>query len=131
MWSARRMRWRVWLVAVLVCPVPYGGLEHGWVPVLWLAVMATLAGLVAVVEGGSTPTQIALVFAVQALLAAAVLWGLGAALVAGAERMLGPARARLAARGLLGLLVALSLCRVYRSPISHTAGWTTLAGLWR
>ena len=131
MWSARRMRWRVWLVAVLVCPVPYGGIEHGWVPVLWLGVMASLAGVVAIVEGGRTPLQIALVFAVQAGLAAGALWAASAALMWVAERTLGPARARVAARGLLGLLVALTLCRVYRSPISHTAGWTTLAGLWR
>jgi len=131
MWSARRMRWRVWLVAVLVCPVPYGGLEHGWVPVVWLATMAMLAGLVAVVEGGSTPMQIGLVFAVQAGLAAGALWVASAASIWVAEWTLGPGRARVAARGLLGLLVALTLCRVYRSPISHTAGWTTLAGLWR
>jgi hypothetical protein len=31
----------------------------------------------------------------------------------------------------LGVLVALTLCHVYRSPISHAPGWTTLAGLWR
>jgi hypothetical protein len=131
MWSARRMRWQVWVTALLVCPVPYGGIEHGWVPTLWLAAMATLSGLVALVEGGRGPVQIALVFAVQAALAAAVLWAASAALVLGAERALVPARARLATRALLGLLVALTLCPVYRSPISHTSGWTTLAGLWR
>ena len=131
MWSARRMRWRVWATALLVCPVPYGGLEHGWVPTLWLAAMAMLSGLVAVVEGGTNPVQIALVFAVQAVLAAAVLWAASAVLVAAAGRALAPARARLATRALLGVLVALTLCPVYRSPISHTAGWTTLAGLWR
>jgi hypothetical protein len=131
MWSARRMRWRVWLVALLVCPVPYGGIEHGWVPVVWLALMASLSALVAVVEGGHLPVQIAFVFGVQAGLAAAVLWGASAVLVGLAEWTLGPARARIATRGLLGLLVALTLCPVYRSPISHTVGWTTLAGLWR
>ena len=131
MWSARRMRWRVWATALLVCPVPYGGLEHGWVPTLWLAAMAMLSGLVAVVEGGTGPVQIALVFAVQAVLAAAVLWAASAVLVAAAGRALAPARARLATRALLGVLVALTLCPVYCSPISHTAGWTTLAGLWR
>jgi hypothetical protein len=131
MWSARRMRWRVWLVALVACPVPYGGLEHGWVPPLWLAAMATLAGLVAAIEGGLTPAQIALVFAVQAVLAAAVLWGLAALAVMAAERTLGPVRARLAGRCLLGALVALTLLPVYRSPISRTPGWTTLAGLWR
>ena len=131
MWSARRMRWRVWLVAVLVCPVPYGGIEHGWVPVLWLGLMALLAGLVAVAEGGRIPVQMALVFGVQAGLAAGVLWVASAVWVGLTEWALGPARARLATRGLLGLLVALTLCRFYRSPISHTAGWTTLAGLWR
>jgi hypothetical protein len=99
--------------------------------VLWLGVMALLAGLVAVVEGGPIPVQIALVFGVQGALAAGALWVASAFWVGLAEWALGPARARLAARGLLGLLVALTLCRVYRSPISHTAGWTTLAGLWR
>ena len=131
MWSARRMRWRVWATALLVCPVPYAGLEHGWVPTLWLAAMAMLSGAVALVEGGGTPTRIALVFGVQAALASGVLWAASAALVGAAERALAPARARLATRVLLGLLVALTLCPVYRSPISHTAGWTTLAGLWR
>jgi hypothetical protein len=131
MWSARRMRWRVWVTALLVCPVPYGGIEHGWVPTSWLAAMAALSGMVAVVEGGRTPVQIALVFAMQAALGAGVLWAASALLVGAAERALGPARGRLATRALLGLLVALTLCPVYRSPISHTAGWTTLAGLWR
>jgi hypothetical protein len=131
MWSARRMRWRVWLTAVLVCPVPYGGLESGWVTTAWLAFMATLSGLLAVFEGGRTPAQIALVFAIQAVLAAASLLLASATFVWTAERLLGPERARLASRTLLGVLVALTLCRVYRTPISHSAGWTTLAGLWR
>jgi hypothetical protein len=131
MWSARRMRWRVWVTALLVCPVPYGGIEHGWVPTLWLAAMATFSALVALLEGGGTATRIALVFGVQAALAAGALWVASAALVLGADRALAPARARLATRTLLGLLVALTLCPVYRSPISHSTGWTTLAGLWR
>jgi hypothetical protein len=131
MWSACRMRWRVWVTALLVCPVPYGGIEHGWVPPLWLAAMASLSGLVALLEGGGTATRIALVFAVQAVLAAGALWAASAALVLGAARALAPARAQLATRALLGLLVALTLCPVYRSPISHSTGWTTLAGLWR
>jgi len=68
---------------------------------------------------------------VQAALAAGALWATSAALVLAAERALAPPRARLATRALLGLLVALTLCPVYRSPISHSTGWTTLAGLWR
>ena len=131
MWSARRMRWKLWIVALLVCPVPYGGLEHGWVPPLWLAAMTGLSGVVAFAEGGGTPVQIALVFAVQALLAAGVLWGASTLVVWSAERTLGPERARRVVRGALALLVVLTLCPVYRSPISHTSGWTTLAGLWR
>jgi hypothetical protein len=121
----------LWLVAVLVCPVPYGGLEHGWVPTLWLAAMTAVVALVALFEGGNTPAQIAAVFAVQAVLAAGVLWAASTALVLLAERTLGPERAPRAIRAVAGLLVVLTLCRVYRSPISHASGWTTLAGLWR
>jgi len=131
MWSARRMRWRVWITALLVFPVPYGGIEHGWVPTLWLAAMALLSGTVAAVEGGQTPLLIGAVFGVQAAIASIVLWLVSAGLVAAAERLFGPSRARLAARSMLGILVALTLCNVYRSPISHAPGWTTLAGLWR
>ena len=132
MWSAQRMRWRLWITALFVFPVPYGGIEHGWVPTLWLAAMAILSGTVAALEGGKTPAQVAAVFGVQALLASVVLWLACAGLVAAAERLFGPTpRARLAARGLLGILVAMTLLRVYRSPISHAPGWTTLAGLWR
>ncbi|HWP66291.1 MAG TPA: hypothetical protein VNO26_10300 [Candidatus Limnocylindria bacterium] len=125
------MRWRVWIAALLVCPVPYGGIEHGWVPPVWLLAMALLSGSVVVVEGGKTPAQIAAVFGVQAVLASTVLWLASAGAVAAAQRVFGPTRARLAARSLLGMLVALALFPVYRSPIAHTPGWTTLAGLWR
>src|SRR5262249_10300482 len=106
MWSAQRMRWRLWITALLVFPVPSGGIEHGWVPPLWLGAMAILSGTVAAVEGGKTPAQVAAVFGVQALLASVVLWLACAGLVAAAERLFGPTlRARLAARGLLGILV--------------------------
>jgi hypothetical protein len=131
MWSARRMRWTLWVVALLACPVPYGGLEQGWVPPLWLGTMALLAGGVAAIEGGTTPLQIAAVFAIQALLAAGVLWLASWLVVRLAEWALGEAEAYRVVRGVLVVLIALTVCPVYRAPISHAAGWATLAGLWR
>ena len=132
MWSARRMRWTLWVVALLVCPVPYGGLEHGWVPPLWLAVMAGVTSVAAIAEGGRTTIQIALVFAVQALVAAAMLWAASALLVVLSERALGPARAAGYGRGSAG--AARPSSRSVRSiarPFPHTTGWATARGLWR
>jgi len=131
MWSGRLLRWALWIIALVAVPVPYSGIEDGWVPAFWLLVMATLSALVSVLEGGRAAMMIAVVFAVQAVLACGVLWVASAALVLLGERLLGHERAVTAAGVLAVLLAVLALCPVYRSPIARTAGWTSLIGLWR
>jgi hypothetical protein len=128
---AWRLGWALWIVAFIALPVPYGGLEHGWVPAFWLAAMAALAGVVALLEGGAIPVQIAAVFALQAALASVALAALVVVVSGLAARVAGAAwTRRLCALAAVALLL-LTLCPVYRSPISRTAGWTSLGGLWR
>ena len=131
MWSGRLLRWALWIVALVAVPVPYSGIEDGWVPAFWLLVMATLSAFVSLLEGGRAPMLIALVFAAQAVLASGVLWLASAGLVLLGERVFGHERTVTAAGVLAVLLAGLALCPVYRSPVARTAGWTSLVGLWR
>ena len=131
MWSARGLRWLVWSVALLVLPVPYGGLEHGVVTTAWLATIALATAAVVVVEGGGAAAGIATIFGVQALVLAAILWLASLALVGLLVRALDQRRAAWTVAAVVAVMLACAPLRVYHSPIARTPGRTTLAGLWR
>jgi hypothetical protein len=127
-----RRWWRGWIVvwcaALATVPVPYTGVEDGWVPAVWLLVIAVVAAAIGLAEGGLVPWQFAAVLGSQALLAAAVL-ALGARVLVPRLEALAPDRASWVLGSLLALLGMVAACDVYRSPIVANR-WTNRGGRW-
>jgi hypothetical protein len=127
-----RRWWRGWIVvwcaALATVPVPYTGVEDGWVPAVWLLVIAVVAAAIGLAEGGLVPWQFAAVLGSQALLAAAVL-ALGARVLVPRLEALAPDRASWVLGSLLAILAMVAACDVYRSPIVAIR-WTNLVGIW-
>ena len=118
----------VWCAALATVPVPYTGVEDGWVPALWMLVMAAVAGAVGLAEGGWVPWQLAAVLGVQGLLATAALALAARLLVPPLEAFASP-RASWLVGALVAGLGAVAWCDVYRSPVVANR-WTNLVGIW-
>jgi hypothetical protein len=112
-------RW-IWLAALVTMPVPFYIGQVEWAPVLRLAFLTSLFGLVLVAEGGPS----VLLFSALGLLQTAIYTGLfflAAGLAARAlSRIKGPPL-RIAAVGTaVFLLLASSQLPIYQTPLSST-----------
>jgi hypothetical protein len=112
-------RW-IWLAALATMPVPFYVGQVEWAPVLRLAFLTAIFGLVALAEGGRT-----LILFSSLGLAQTALYTLGfflaASLVARAIARLGEPSLRIAAVGTaVFLLFASSLLPIYDTPMSST-----------
>ena len=125
--------WRGWIVvwcaALATVPVPYTGVEHGWVPSAWLLVVAGVAATIGAVEGGTVPWQLAGVLGAQALVATIALGVVARLLVPRLEALVPGGPPWAVAAGMVVVLGIVAMCDVYRSPIAGNR-WTHLAGIW-
>jgi len=118
--SRRTARRWLWVAALVTMPVPFylGALE--WAPVLRLAFLTGLVGLVVAAEGGSTTMLLGLLGVVQVALYAGLFF-LAAGLAARALERIRSAPLRAAALGTaIFLLGASALMPIYETPLSST-----------
>lgn len=129
-----RRLWRGWVVvwgaALATIPIPYTGVEGGWVPTVWLLTIASVAAAVGVVEGGQVPWQLAGVLGAQALVAALVIGAAAWLVVPRLQARAPDGRAQWVVAAIVCGLVLLSVCHVYRSPVSSVR-WTNIVGIWQ
>ncbi|HKA15981.1 MAG TPA: hypothetical protein VKH41_13250 [Myxococcota bacterium] len=112
-------RW-LWLAALATMPVPYYIGQVEWAPVLRLALLTSLFGLVMLAEGGRS----VILFSALGLLQTAIYTGLfflAAGLVARGIARISEPPLRIAAVGTaVFLLFASSLLPIYQTPMSST-----------
>lgn len=123
------MRIVLWLVFLLVVPVPYFLVDVGWVPTLRLLVMVALTASIAVTEGGLVPAVIAIFLGLPALIAVGALWWIAGLTLTGIDRVVPPGRRGVALVVLVAALAVVSLFPIYTTPLSNVARTANLFGL--
>jgi hypothetical protein len=123
--SPKAARLLLWVVMLLLVPVPYWGLETERAPVVRLLLLATLTGAVAMTEGGFDAVFLASVFALQALLATGALLVLAWSIV----RVVPAARRGAVVAALVALLCAAAWLHIYRTPFARHGPTTNVLGI--
>lgn len=112
-------RW-LWIAALLTMPIPFYLGEVEWAPVLRLAFLTGLLGLVAVAEGGASTVLLAALGLLQTAVYAGLFLG-AASLAARALARIGSEPLRVAAVGTVIFLLAVSaVLPIYETPLSST-----------
>lgn len=124
--SLRAVRWLLWVMFCLALPLPYFMIEPGRVPLASLLVFATLTVPLAFTDPSLTTRVIGILFFVQTLLYAAILYFVARAL----SRRIPPPRRLALVTGIAVALALFALCAVYVAPLSHGPGSTNWFGLW-
>lgn len=126
--SPNVIRRLLWLVLLVVLPLPYWVFEPGRAPTVWLAEVCAFVLAMLVAEGGFVTQIVATLLVVQTLLFA----GLAYLLARGATRLvtrLPEARRTGATLAVAALLLATSLLPIYRSPLVAGGATVNLIGL--
>lgn len=125
--SLRATTWFLWLVLVLLLPLPYFMIDSGRIPAAQLFMYAALTAPLTFTDPGFTTRFIAGLFLSQALM-------YGALLYVGSQRVsqrVPAARRVLVVLGIAVLLGAFSLLNVYRAPLSYGPGPTNIVGIYK
>jgi hypothetical protein len=127
--SVKSIRRTLWLVLIVVAPVPIYAVETGRVPLLWLVVVAALVTRSARIDGGPMSTLFARLLGAQAigLMVAAYLvaWLLAKILVRAVE----PERRAAVLAALVVAALLASMLAVYRVPFVAGGVATNLLGM--
>lgn len=121
-------RW-LWIVALLTMPVPFYLGEVEWAPVLRLAFLTGLLGLVVAAEGGATTVLLATLGLLQTAVYAGFFL-LAASLAARALTRIASEPLRVAAVGtVIFLLVVSAILPIYETPLSSTRMRSNIFGI--
>ncbi|MBX3024017.1 hypothetical protein KF840_03810 [bacterium] len=124
--SVARMRWLLWLVLVLLLPLPYFAIQAGRIPAVQLAMYAALVVPLNLRDFGLTPAVLGALFAVQTLAYGALLLWLSGFLA----RRVPPPRRAAALAGIAVALLLLAALPVYVAPLTAGPYPTHWLGLW-
>ena len=124
------MTWTLWLLFVCTLPLPYFMIETGRVPALQLFLLAALTAPLVVTDPSFTTRFVAGLFVGQSLLYGALLYGAARLAARAIQHTVGP---RLGVLVIAVLAIAVGgagvLLELYRAPLSHGPGRTTLVGV--
>lgn len=126
--SPNLIRRLLWLVLLVVLPLPYWAFEAGRAPTVWLAEVCAFVLAMLVTEGGMVTQIVATLLTAQTLLFA----GLTYLLARGTTRLvtrLPDARRTGVTLAVAALLLGASLLPIYRSPLVAGGATVNLIGL--
>lgn len=124
--SMRVAIWSLWLVLVLLLPLPYFMIDSGRVPAAQLFLFAALTAPLTFTDPGFTTRFIAGLFLSQSLMYGALLYWVARRITA---RI--PAARRLLVLAVIAVLLGgLSLLDIYRAPLSFGPGPTNIVGVY-
>jgi len=110
-------RW-LWLAALVTMPVPFYIGEVEWAPVMRLAFLTSLFGLVLAAEGGRTVVLFSTLGALQTALYAGLFFLVAAFASRAIERISQPVLRSAAVGSAVLLLFVSSLLPIYQTPLS-------------
>lgn len=124
--SLRAFRRLVWLLLMLLLPLPYFMVELGRVPVAQLVMFALVTAPLLFTDPGFTSGFIAGLFIAQSLLYGLLLWWAAGRIAV----RLPPPRRLVAAAAIAGVLITVASQPFYRAPLTSGPTPTTWLGLW-